>query len=82
MVKLKGKTRRQPTQDNCDHMVNKFESRTTATTPFSQQKYKSSHHKRQEKVNKELKHAKCFKCFNMGHYAFMSSTQVESKTRL
>jgi hypothetical protein len=63
-------------------MVNKLESRTTISRSFSQGKYKSHHHKRQEKVKKNLKHIKCFKCSDMGHYAFMCSTQVESKTRL
>jgi hypothetical protein len=63
-------------------MVNKLESGTTITRPFSQQKYKSSHHKRQEKVKKDLNHIKCFKCSNMGHYAFMCSMQVEDKARL
>jgi hypothetical protein len=82
MVRLKGKTLRQPTQDNRDHMVNKLKMGTTVTRPFSQQKYKSSHHKEQEKVKLDLKHIKCFKCFDMGHYAFMCSAQVESKTRL
>jgi hypothetical protein len=34
-VKLKGKALGQPTQDNRDHMVNKLESKTTVTRPFS-----------------------------------------------
>jgi hypothetical protein len=80
MVKLKEKTLGQPTQDNCDHMVNKLELGTTVSRPSSKQKYKSPHHKKPEKV-KDLKHIKCFKCSDMGHYAFMCSTQVESKTR-
>jgi hypothetical protein len=82
MIKLEGNALGQPTQDNHDHMVNTLESGTTVIRPFSQQKYKSSHHKRQEKVKKDLKHIKCFKYFDMGYYAFMCSTQVESKTRL
>jgi hypothetical protein len=82
MNKLQGKALGQPTQDNRDHMVNKLESRTTISRSFSQGKYKSPHHKRQEKVKKYLKHIKCFKCSDMGHYAFMCSAQVESKTRL
>jgi hypothetical protein len=82
MVKLEGKALGQPTQDNHDHMVNKLESGTTITRHFSQQKYKSSHHKRQEKAKKNLKHIKCFKCSDMGHYIFICTTQVESKTRL
>jgi hypothetical protein len=101
MIKLQGKALGQPTQYNHDHMVNKLESGTTVSRPFSQGKYKSPHHKRQEKVKKDLKHIKClstsiwvimpscappkFKCFkysDMGHYAFMCSAQVESKTRL
>jgi hypothetical protein len=82
MVKLKGKTLEQPTQDNHDHMVNKLELGTTVTRPSSQQKCKSLHHKKQEKVKKGLKHIKCFKCSDMSHYAFMCSIQVESKTRL
>jgi hypothetical protein len=81
MIKLQGKALGQPTQDNNDHMVNKLESETTVSRCFSQGKYKSPHHKRQEKV-KDLKHIKCFKCFDMGHYTFMCSAQVESKTRL
>jgi hypothetical protein len=81
MVKLEGKALGQLTQDNRDHMMNKLESGTTITRPFSLQKYKSSHHKRQEKVN-DLKHIKCFKCSNMDHYTFMCSAQVESKRRL
>jgi hypothetical protein len=46
IVKLEEKALVQPTQDNRDHMVNKLESGTTITRPSSQQKYKSSHHKR------------------------------------
>jgi hypothetical protein len=81
MVKIQGKVLRQPTQDNHNHMVKKLESGITISRLSSQQKYKSPHHKRQEKV-KDLKHIKCFKCSNMGHYAFICSAQVESKTRL
>jgi hypothetical protein len=33
-------------------------------------------------VKKDLKHIKCFKCSDMGHYTFMCSAQVESKTIL
>jgi hypothetical protein len=33
-------------------------------------------------VKKDLKHMKCFKCSDMGHYAFMCSAQVERKRRL
>jgi hypothetical protein len=79
MVKLKGKTLEKSTQDNRDHMVNKLELGTTVTRSSSQQKYKSLHHKKQEKVKNDLKH---IKCSDMGHYAFMCSAQVESKTRL
>jgi hypothetical protein len=79
MVKLKGKTLGQPTQDNRDHMVNKLELGTTVTRPSSQQNHKSPNYKKQEKVKKDLKH---IKCSDMSHYAFMCSTQVESMTRL
>ena len=82
MIKLQEKALGQPTQDNHDHMVNKLELGTTVTRSSSQQKYKSPHHKRQEKVKKDLKHIKCFKCSDMGHYASMCSTHVKSKTRL
>jgi Cys-rich protein (TIGR04453 family) len=63
-------------------MVNKLESGTTVSRSFSQGKYKSPHHKRQENVKNDLKHIKCFKCSDMCHYAFMCSAQVENKTRL
>jgi hypothetical protein len=82
MIKLHGKALGQPIEDNRDHMVNKLESGTIVSRSFSQEKYKFPHHKRQEKVKKDLKHIKCFKCSDMGHYAFMCSSQVESKTRL
>jgi hypothetical protein len=82
MAKLKGKTLGQRIQDNHDHMMNKLELGITIIGSSSQQKYKSPHHKKQEKVKKDLKHIKCFKCSNMGHYAFMCSAQVKSKTRL
>jgi hypothetical protein len=82
MVELKRKTLGQPTQDNRDHMVSKLEMGTTVTRSSSQQKCKSPHHKKQENVKKDLKHIKCFKCSDMGHYAFMCSAQVESKRRL
>jgi hypothetical protein len=36
MVELKRKTLGQPTQDNCDHMVNKLELGTTVTRSSSQ----------------------------------------------
>jgi hypothetical protein len=58
MVKLKEKTLGQPTQDNYDHMVNKIELGTTITRHSSQQKYKSPHLKKQEKVKNDLKHIK------------------------
>jgi hypothetical protein len=67
----------QPTQDNHDHMVNKLDMETTANRSYSQQKYKSPHHKKQEKVT-DLKHIRCFKCSDMGHCAFMCSAQIES----
>jgi hypothetical protein len=67
LVKLKEKTLGQPTQDNCDHMVIKLELETTVTRSPSQQKHKSPHHKKQEKVKKDLKHIKYFKCSDMGH---------------
>jgi hypothetical protein len=82
MINLKEKTLGQPTQDNYDHMMNKLELGATVTRPFSQQKHMSLHHKRQEKVKKDLKHIKCFKCSDMGHYAFMCPAQLESKRRL
>jgi hypothetical protein len=82
MVKLQEKALGQPTQDNRDHMVNKLGSGTTITKLSSQQKYKSPHHKRQEKMKKDLKHIKCFKCSDMSHCAFMCYAQVDSKTRL
>jgi hypothetical protein len=82
MIKFQGKALGQPTQDNRDHMMNKLESGTTVSRSFSQEKYKSPHHKRQEKVKNDLKHIKCFKCSDMCHYAFMCSAQVESKTKL
>jgi hypothetical protein len=63
-------------------MVNKLELRTTVTKRFTQQKCKSPHHKKQEKVKKDLKHIKCFKCSDTGNYDFMCSAQVKSKTRL
>jgi hypothetical protein len=50
-------------------MVNKLELERTVNRTFSQQKYKSPQHKKQEKVKKDLKHMKCFKCSDMGHYA-------------
>jgi hypothetical protein len=53
--------------------VNKLVLGTTITRPSFQQKYKSPHHKKQEKVKKDLKNIKCFKFFDMGHYAFMCS---------
>jgi hypothetical protein len=81
VVKFKGKTLGQPTQDNHDHMVNKLKLRKTITRSSYQQKYKSPHHKKQEKV-KDLKYIKCFKCSDIGHYAFMCSTQVKSKTKI
>jgi hypothetical protein len=82
MVKLKGKTLGKPTKDNHNHMVNKLELEITVNRSSSQQKYKSPHHKKQEKVEKDLNHIRCFKCSDMGHYAFMCSTQVESKMSL
>jgi hypothetical protein len=82
MIKLQGKTLGQPTQDNRSDMVNKLELGTIVSRSFSQEKYKSSHHKRQEKMKNDLKHIKCFKYSDMGHYAFICFAQVERKTRL
>jgi hypothetical protein len=80
MVKLKEKILGQPTQDNCDHMVNELDVGTIITRSSSQQKYKSPLHNKQEKLKKDLKHIKCFTRSDMGHYAFTCSAQVERKT--
>jgi hypothetical protein len=55
MVKIQGKALGQPTQDNRNHLVKKLASGITISRLSSQQKYKSSHHKGQEKVKKDLK---------------------------
>jgi hypothetical protein len=81
-AKLRSNVQVQPTQDNRANKVNKLESGTTTTRLASQHKDKPLHHKRQEKANKDLKHIQCFKRSNIGHYGFMCSTQVGSKTRL
>jgi hypothetical protein len=82
MVKLKGKSIGQPTQDNHNHIMNKLVMGTTITRPSFQQKYKSPHRKKQENIKKDLKNIKCFMCSDIGHYAYMCSAHVENNTRL
>jgi hypothetical protein len=80
-AKLRANVHVQPTLDNHSNMVNKLELGATTTRLASQCEEKPLHHKRQQKARKVLKHIQWLKCSDMGHYAFMCSSQVESKTR-
>ena len=67
VIKLKGKEQVRPSQDNRDSVVKKLEKGSNITSSTHQQDQKSIKHKIPRK--KSLKHIKCYRCLEKGHYA-------------
>src|SRR6185312_14366775 len=67
VIKLKGKEKVRPSQDNRDFVVKKLEKGSNITRSTLQQDQKSIKHKISRK--KSLGHVKCYRCLEKGHYA-------------
>jgi len=80
LIKLKGKSVVQPSQDNHETMVKKLEKGSIVQNSCNLV-YKSREVKPQTK-KRNLAHVKCFKCSNMGHYASMCSIKIEGQQTL
>jgi hypothetical protein len=67
---LKGKGYVQPSQDNCDHMVKKFEKGSTVTcAKLPQINLNTSYLKVDKSKIKKKSHAKCFESSTLGHFS-------------
>ena len=64
VIKLKGKEKVRPSQDNRDSMVKKLEKGSNITRSTLQQDQKSIKHKISRK--KSLGHVKCYRCLEKG----------------
>jgi hypothetical protein len=68
--RLKGKCHVQPFQDNRDHMVKKFEKRSTVTcAKLPQINLKTSYQKVDRSKIKKKTHIKYFECSTLGHFS-------------
>jgi hypothetical protein len=71
LSRLKGKGHVQPSQDNCDHMVKKFEKGSTITcVNLPQINLKTSYQKVDKPKIKKKTYVKCVKCSTLGHFSF------------
>ncbi|KAG2632410.1 hypothetical protein PVAP13_2NG087100 [Panicum virgatum] len=80
LIKLKGKSVVQPSQNNRETMVKKLEKGSIVQNSCNLV-YKSREVKPQTK-KRNLAHVKCFKCSNIGHYASLCSIKIESQQNL
>jgi hypothetical protein len=70
LSQLKGKGHVQPSQDNCDHMVKKFEKGSIVTcAKLSQINLKTSYQKVDKLKIKKKAQVKCFECSTLGHFS-------------
>jgi hypothetical protein len=70
LSRLKDKGHVQPSQDNRDHMVKKFEKGTTITcAKLPQINLKTSYQKIDKTKIKKKAHVKCFECSTLGHFS-------------
>jgi hypothetical protein len=70
LSRLKGKCHVQPSQDNRDHMVKKFEKGSIVTcAKLPQINLKISYQKVDKPKIKKKANVKCFKCSTLGHFS-------------
>jgi hypothetical protein len=70
LSQLKGKGHVQPSQDNRDHMVKKFEKGATVTcAKLPQINLKTSYQKFDKPKIKKKAQVKCFECSTLGHFS-------------
>ena len=80
VIKLKGKEKVRPSQDNRDSVVKKLEKGSNITRSTLQQDQKSIKHKISRK--KSLGHIKCYRCLEKGHYARNCQIKPDEEERL
>ena len=80
VIKLKGKEKVRPSQDNRDSAVKKLEKGSNITRSTLQQDQKSIKHKISRK--KSLGHIKCYRCLEKGHYARNCQIKPDEEERL
>jgi 5'-3' exonuclease len=70
LSQLKGKGHLQPSQDNCDHMVKKFEKGSTdICTKLPQINLKTSYQMVDKLKIKKKAHVKCFECSTLKYFS-------------
>jgi hypothetical protein len=70
LSRLKGKGHVQPSQNNSDHMMMKFEKGSTvACAMLPQINLKTSYQKAHKTKIKRKAHVKCFECSSLGHFS-------------
>ena len=80
VIKLKGKEKVRPSQDNRDSVVKKLEKCSNITGSTLQQDQKSIKHKISRK--KSLGHIKCYRCLEKGHYTRNCQIKPDEEERL
>ena len=80
VIKLEGKEKVRPSQDNRDSVVKKLEKGSNITRSTLQQDQKSIKHKISRK--KSLGHIKCYRCLEKGHYARNCQIKSDEEERL
>jgi hypothetical protein len=83
LSRLKGKGHVQPSQDNRDHMVKKFEKESIITcAKLSQINLKISYQKIDKTKIKKKTHVKCFECSISGHFSSECSNKKNDQSKL
>ena len=80
VIKLEGKEKMRPSQDNHDAMVKKLEKGSNITRSTLRQDQKSIKHKISRK--KSLGHIKCYRCLEKGHYARNCQIKSDEEAQL
>jgi hypothetical protein len=81
--RLKGKGHVQPSQDNHDHMVKKFEKGSTVTcAKLYRINLKTSYQKVDKTEIKKKAHVKCFECSTLGHFSSKCPDKKNDQAKL
>jgi hypothetical protein len=82
LSRLKGKDHVQPSQDNCGHMLKKFEKGSTVIcTKLPQINLKTSNQKIDKAKIKKKAHVKCFECSTLRHFSSKCSNKKSDQAK-
>jgi hypothetical protein len=83
LSRLKGKGHLQPSQDNRDHMVKKFEKGSTVIcTKLPQINLKTTYQKIDTTKMKKKAHVKCFECSTLRHFSSECPNKKNDQAKL